>query len=183
MDRHSTWHVLSQRAQGQVDAAARTLAHAQQAVDRVELTRQKLHRLLQDCLLEQTASRSHALALGDRRNALLFIAQLQAMDDGMQQTLQAAQAERDHARAHLAQAHVEAHKARHLLEQAARTRRDALSRQEQSRLDEWTTMRHGQARTRPQPQPQRGASATATTPGQTPADAASLNTPAASPPR
>lgn len=181
MDRHSTWQVLSQRAEGQVDAATRALAQAQEAVDRVELTRQKLHRLLQDCVQEQTASRSQALALGDRRNALLFIAQLQTMEDGMQQTLQAAQAERDHARARLTQAHVEAHKARHLLEQAARHRRDALSRQEQSRLDEWTTMRHGQARTRPQPQPQRGASATATS--QAPTDAASLNTPAASPPR
>jgi flagellar export protein FliJ len=153
MDRHDTWSVLSVRADGQVEVAARALVRSQEAVDRVELTRQKLHRLMQDCLQEQTASHPAAVALGDRRNAVLFIAQLQAMEDGLQQTLQAAQTECNDARARLAQAQVDAHKARHLLDQATRARRDSRSRQEQARLDEWTTLRHSHARAGSDTQP------------------------------
>lgn len=172
MDRHDTWSVLSARADGQVEAAARAFARSQEAVDRIELTRQKLHRLLQDCLQEQTASRPLARPLGDRRNAQLFIAQLQAMDDGIQQTLQAAHAERDGARARLAQAQVDAHKARHLLDQADRARRDSRSRQEQLRMDEWSTMRHGHAGARTEPPPT-----------DSPARVDKVNTPGAFPPR
>ena len=177
MDRHDTWSVLSVRAEGQVEVAARALTRTQEAVDRIELTRQKLRRLMQDSLQEQTASHPQAVALGDRRNALLFIAQLQAMDDGLQQTLQAAQTERDGARARLAQAQVDAHKARHLLDQATQARRDSRSRQEQARLDEWTTLRHSHARAGSDTQ------AGASMPAPEPTDPGSLNTPAASPPR
>jgi len=177
MDRHDTWSVLSVRAEGQVEVAARTLARTQEAVDRIELTRQKLHRLMQDSLQAQTASHPQAVALGDRRNALLFIAQLQAMEDGLQQTLQAAQAERDGARARLAQAQIEAHKARHLLDQATQARRDSRSRQEQARLDEWTTLRHSHARVGSDTQ------AGASMPAPEPTDPGTLNTPAAFPPR
>lgn len=175
MDRRETWAVLSARAEGHVEAAARALARAQEAVDRTEMSRQRVQRLLQDCMHEQEAGHARALSLGDRRNASLFIAQLQAMAQGVQHSLQVAQAERDTARARLAQAQVDAHKAGHLLSQAERARRDTRSRQEQARLDEWTLLRHGHRSAGGDPRPP------AASP---PSDGADpLSNPNASPPR
>jgi flagellar export protein FliJ len=172
MDRLDTWTVLSTRAQGEVDATARALARSQETVERIDGARQKVRRLLQECLSEQADGRDRAISLGDRRNAMLFIEQLQSMEQNMLHTLRAAHAEREAARARLAQAQVEAHKANHLVEQADRARRESRSRQEQLRLDEWSTMRHGHAGARqnaPPTDPQHSNEP--------------LNTPAASPPR
>jgi flagellar export protein FliJ len=136
------WAVLTALAERRLAQRSRELQRAQQVVEGLQASLDRVCRLQEDYRLGSRAQQDSPRLMADNRNDACFQQNLQSLGLQVAGELVSARARRDDARAGLTAAEEEVRKGQELQKRAAAARLAQAQRLESARLDEWATLNH-----------------------------------------
>jgi flagellar export protein FliJ len=137
------WDVLALKAERRAERCAGDLRRAQHTVEQIEASCARVRRLQEDYHARLWARQRLPHLASDGHNDRLFIENLAALLQRVEQQLPPALAQREAARLALAVADLAVLQSHKLQERAAQARVAEEQRREAGRLADWATLRHG----------------------------------------